>query len=95
MFYYHLIGNVFSGENARTYHNYTYTLNLNTEKWTRGPELSLPKGYHSCSLVTHPDGVKDIVVAGGYARGTSCYYQNEVDIINLDSNTRRSGAEPW
>ena len=57
--------------------------------WYRGPYLTQTKQYHTCSLVTLPDGTTDVVVVGGYS--SSCKYQKDVDIINLDKNTIQKG----
>ena len=71
-------------------------------EWTRGPDLSTGRQNHACSLVTNQDGGRDIVVVGGLSRHDSQCGQrsdiaarNDVDIINLDSHTRRSGKEYW
>ena len=45
----------------------------------------------TCNLVTLDDGTKEIVVAGG--KSDRCFSHEEVDIINPDSNTRRSGEK--
>ena len=74
----------------------TYFFNLNTNSWVRGPDLTERKQYHTCSLVTQPDGTRDVVVVGGYRAysdryQSDCYYQRSVDIINLDTNTKQRG----
>ena len=74
-------------------HAVTYFFNLNTSSWLRGPYLAERKQYHTCSLVTQPDGTRDVVVVGGYRyyQGSKCYHQRSVDIINLDTNTKQAG----
>merc|ERR1712039_651037 len=65
---------------------------METDTWTRGPDLRRGKHHHTCNLVTHVDGTRDIVVMGGYA--TTLGYLNEVEIVHLDSNSLvlRTGA---
>ena len=64
----------------------TYFYNMETNQWTRGPTMSMGRQSHSCDLVTHVDGTRDIVIVGGSSTNT-------VEIIHLDSNsqTHRSG----
>ena len=64
-------------------------MNLVTKEWSQGPDLINEKAWMTCSLVTLEDGTKEIVVAGG--KSDRCFSHEEVDIINPDSNTRRSG----
>ena len=45
--------------------------------------MSRARDSHTCNLVTHIDGTRDIVVGGWEG---SCGLQ-DVDIIHLDSNT--------
>ena len=71
------------------YHKETFSLNLNNKQWTQRPDMRYAKRYHTCSLATHGNGIKEVVIVGGYS--ATCYHHNEVDIYNLDTNTRRSG----
>ena len=74
----------------------TYFYNINTNTWTRGPDMSRARTRHTCNLVTHIDGTRDIVVVGGQGDPSSCNLGNhDVDIIHLDSNSQahRSGND--
>ena len=86
----------FSGSNCRSSYRLreTYFYNINTDTWTRGPDMSRARAFHTCNLVTHNDGTRDIVVVGGLGDPSSCNLGNrDVDIIHLDSNSQahRSG----
>ena len=85
----------FSGSSCTTHYRRreTYFYNINTDIWTRGPDMSRARRDHTCNLVTHIDGTRDIVIVGG-AGDSSCSWGNtNVDIIHLDSNSQahRSG----
>ena len=84
-----------AGGRDRSYdQSYSYFFNLTSSSWLRGPSLAQGKKHHTCSLVTQPDGTRDIVVVGGhyyYNSNSRCYYQQSVDIINLDTNTKQPG----
>ena len=74
------------------YRNATYFYNMDTNTWNRGPDLSQSRAHHTCNLINHKNGTRDIVIVGG--RGTGCTAgTNTVDIIHLDSNWQalRSG----
>ena len=74
----------------------SFFFDLNTSSWYRGPVLTEAKKEHTCSLVTQPDGTRDIVVVGGFRSTTSsnrCYNQRSVDIINLGTNTKQRGNQ--
>ena len=58
--------------------------------------MSRARTRHTCNLVTHIDGTRDIVVVGGLGDPSSCSNGNrDVDIIHLDSNSQahRSGND--
>ena len=85
---------VAGGRDSNYEQDYSYFFNLNTNAWARGPGLAEQKRYHTCSLVTQPDGTRDVVVVGGYRTSIpniDCYYQRSVDIINLGTNTKQAG----
>ena len=69
----------------------TYFFNLNSKNWQGGENLNQAKRYHTCSLVTQPDGSQDIVIVGG-SRYSSCVYQSDVDIVKLATNTIIKGV---
>ena len=78
------------------YRDQTYFYNMETNSWTNGPAMVMTRHTHTCDLVTHVDGTRDIVIVGG--RGTTCSRgTNNVEIIHLDSNsqTHRSGNKDW
>ena len=81
---------------APSYRDRTYFYNMETNSWTNGPTMEMTRSYHTCDLVTHADGTRDIVIVGG--QGTTCSLgTNNVEIIHLDSNsqTHRSGNKDW
>ena len=58
--------------------------------------MSRARWYHTCNLVTHVDGTRDIVIMGGRGDDSSCPWANQdVDIIPLDSDSQvlRSGND--
>merc|ERR1711974_393563 len=63
----------------------TYFYNMEKDTWTRGPYLRIGKFEHTCKLVTHDDGTRDVVIMGGYtwpqSFSGSCQFSNEVEII--------------
>ena len=67
------------------YHSDAYFLNLANNQWSRGPDLSTAKHYHTCNLVTNDQ--KQIVVVGGYP------LNRELDIIDVDTKTKRQGIK--
>ena len=70
---------------ATTMYRDTFFYNLDSNNWPRGPYMNQAKRYHTCSLVTQPDGSQDIVIVGG-SLYSSCEYQNDVDIVKLATN---------
>ena len=70
--------------------------------WTDGPTMTTPRWGHTCSLVTRDNGKKEIVIVGGRLHpgydddpdnctiGTVTTLR-EVDILDLDTKTIRSG----
>ena len=69
----------------------TYFYNIATDTWTRGPDMSRTRRGHTCNLVTHVDGTRDIVIIGGYGDMECPNGNPELDIIHLDSNTSVTG----
>ena len=47
------------------------------------------KRFHTCSLSTQKDDKSVVVIVGGYEG--SCQYQNDVEVIDLETNTIHSG----
>ena len=70
---------------ARRIHSETYFLNLANNLWSRGPDLSTAKNSHTCNLVMTDQ--RQIVVVGGYP------YDNNLDIIDVDTKTKRQGMK--
>ena len=85
----HISSTYFSEACSPRYRDRTYFYNMETNQWTSGPTMSMRRRYHTCDLVTHEDGTRDIVIVGGL----NSAYTNTVEIIHLDSNsqTHRSG----
>ena len=78
----------------------TAFLNLNTDEWTAGPNLTTCRYFHSCNLITNPSGQKEIVVVGGENKNLpDCdganTALNSTEIINLRTNTVRDGELHW
>ena len=64
----------------------TYFLNLINNQWSRGPDLSTAKIYHTCNLVMTDQ--RQIVVIGGYVGYGK---DGALDIIDVDKKTKRQG----
>jgi hypothetical protein len=69
--------------------NSTYYYNTDHKTWTDGPSMITGKAQHSCALFKSPQhGHTDtVIVTGGYNSG----YPASPEILNLDSNSWRSG----
>lgn len=67
----------------------TYYLNLDTNTWTRGPDLSQARKGLSCSLMTEP--FLGVVMIGGEKQGGGAV--DTVDILNLETNEMATGKE--
>ena len=65
--------------------------NLTTQVWTSGPPLTTCRYRQTCNLVISPSGEREIVVVGGRNDLLSCDRLDEVEIINIDTNTTRNG----
>ena len=56
---------------------------------TPGPQMSRARYLHTCNVVTHVDGTRDIVIIGGDGPGRNCPYGDKVvDIIHLHGNSQ-------
>ena len=82
------------------FYSNTAFLNLTSNVWTDGPTLSVPRYYHTCTLVTLSNGwEKEIVVVGGQnpdmllQSSDNCTYLRSVEIINLHTNQVRAGED--
>ena len=82
------------------FYSNTAFLNLTSNVWTDGPALSMPRYYHTCTLVTLSNGwEKEIVVVGGQnpdmllQSSDNCTYLRSVEIINLHTNQVRAGED--
>ena len=64
---------------------------LTTRVWTAGSPLTTCRYRQTCNLVTSPSGEREIVVVGGRNDLLSCDRLDEVEIINIDTNTTRNG----
>ena len=64
---------------------------LTTRVWTAGSPLKTCRYRQTCNLVTSPSGEREIVVVGGRNDLLSCDRLDEVEIINIDTNTTRNG----
>ena len=49
--------------------------------------MSRGRWHHTCNLVTHSDGTRDIVIVGGQGDNSCKYGNKDVEIVHLDSNT--------
>ena len=68
----------------------TYFLDLNTKEWTRGPNITRCRHYHSCNLIRNDtSGNREVVVVGGWDKEE--YAIREVEIIDLDTLQVRNG----
>ena len=93
-----LIDVPFSVSSGIVYCN-TAFLDLNTNQWTSGPNLTTCRAYHSCNLITNPLGQKEVVVVGGENRqlpncttiGVAGGSGVGAEIINLHTNSVRNG----
>ena len=77
---------------ASSYNN-TYFLNLTSDTWTPGPDMSFKRHFPACHLVRQQSGEKEIVIVGGRDRDLTdhCQFQKTVEILNLNTNTLRNG----
>ena len=78
---------------ASSYNN-TYFLNLTSDTWTPGPDMSFKRHFPACHLVRQPQsGEREIVIVGGRDRDLTdhCQFQKTVEILNLNTNTLRNG----
>ena len=71
----------------------TAYLNLTSNSWTSGPQLSVCRRHATCNLITNSSsGQREVVVVGGTNNlRTDCIDLNEVEIINVDTNEVRNG----
>ena len=63
-------------------HKDTYFLNLANNQWSRGPDLSTAKIFHTCNLVMNDQ--RQIVVIGGDT-GIRYPEDNKLYIIDVDT----------
>lgn len=93
----------FTADNARLYAN-TAFLNLTSQEWTSGPDLTTARWGHTCSLITKSNGDKEIVIVGGRSHTSSgsdpptdnCTINDvitlrDVEILDLQTYTFRAG----
>ena len=93
----------FTADNARLYAN-TAFLNLTSQEWTSGPQMTTARWGHTCSLITKTNGDKEIVIVGGRSHTSSgsdppndnCTINDvitlrDVEILDLQTNTFRAG----
>ena len=81
----------FSAASGIVYCN-TAFLDLNTNQWTSGPNLTTCRNFHTCNLITNPLGQQEIVVVGGQNTNLpNCEVLSSVEIINLRTNRVRNG----
>ena len=69
----------------------TFVLNSETNKWTDGPQMIIPRSFHNCEKIPsdNQSSKYDIIAAGGYTGiGLS-----SVEFLNLESNVWRRGPE--
>ena len=78
----------FSDACSPYYHDETYFYDMASESWTRGPDMSRARYYHTCNLVTHEDGTQDIVIIGGAGDSRCSYGNKHVDIVHLGDNNQ-------
>ena len=71
----------------------TAYLNLTSNSWTSGPQMSVCRRHATCNLITNSSsGQREVVVVGGTNKlRTDCIDLNEVEIINVDTNEVRNG----
>ena len=73
---------------------------MEKDTWTRGPDMSWSRYFHTCNLVTHENGTQDIIVIGGRVNGgringNNCPNGNTiVDVIHLNSQPPSLGNGP-
>ena len=90
-------------KNGRVYAD-TAFLNLTSGVWTMGPQMTMARWAHTCSLVTNvTNGNKEIVIVGGRTHTSvvsdpgNCTLSDgtivlrEVEILDLQTNTYRAG----
>lgn len=72
----------------------TAYLNLTSNSWTSGPQLSVCRRHATCNLITNSSsGQREVVVVGGTNKlRTDCIDLNEVEIINVDTNEVRNAT---
>ena len=70
----------------------TYFLDLNTEQYTAGPKMQVPRTRHTCHYVK---ATNEIVIVGGQNVYLNATCDDElyksVEILDLDTNTIRYG----
>ena len=95
---------ILTADTGRLYAN-TAFLNLTSQEWTSGPDLTTARWGHTCSLITKSNGDKEIVIVGGRSHTDAgfsdpptdnCTINNvitlrDVEILDLQSNTFRAG----
>ena len=73
----------------------TWFLDLTDNTWTKGPDMTTCRKEHTCVLLEETNEI--VMVAGAIAKtNSSCksVYQNSVEVLDLDTNTIRSGKLP-
>ena len=71
----------------------TYFIDLTTNQWTPGPNMSFPRHMHTCNLITRQSGEREIVIVGGidWQLQGRCVWLDTVEIIDVDTKTVRNG----
>ena len=71
----------------------TYFIDLTTNQWTPGPNMSFARHMHTCNLITKQSGEREIVIVGGldWQLQGRCAWLNTVEIIDVDTKIVRNG----
>jgi len=83
---------VIGGIQNSSYSGKTHILSSEKMQWSNGPQLSSPKGFHSCSRIAKNslETEQSIIVAGGSFKDT---YLSSVEILDVGSNLWRKGPK--
>ena len=70
-----MVGSYFANER-------TAFIDLSNNLWTDGPNITRSRTYPACATVTHPNGTRYFIIAGGATSGAT---QKETEILSEDN----------
>ena len=77
-------------------YKHTYFYDLDTDTWTKGPDMTVHRSYHTCNVITDCDGNQKVVVVAGVGNGggiSTTSYETSVEIYDVTSGSWSAGKE--